>query len=157
MGELFNLTAKTKFTHAPFQGGAPALTAVTGGHIQMIYANTTEVVQAAKAGKIRALVVTSAERSDVLPDVPTMKEAGYPQLEAYNWAGIVVPAATPNATVERLNRELNRALAAPGVKEKFKTYGMDTVPGTPQAFDAFLRAEYERYGEVVRAAGIKAE
>ena len=157
MGELLNLTAKTKFTHAPFQGGAPALTAVTGGHIQMIYANTTEVVQAAKAGKIRALVVTSAQRSDVLPDVPTMKEAGYPQLEAYNWAGIVVPAATPGAIVERLNRELNRALGLPAVKEKFKAYGMDTVPGTPQAFDAFLRAEYERYGAVVREAGIKAE
>ena len=157
MGELFNLTAQTKFTHAPFQGGAPALTAVTGGHIQMIYANTTEVVQAAKGGRIRALVVTSAERSDVLPEVPTMKEAGYPQLEAYNWAGMVVPAATPPAAVERLNRELQRALAQPAVKEKFKTYGMDTAPGTPQAFDAFLRAEYERYGEVVRAAGIKAE
>lgn len=157
MGELFNLTAKTKFTHAPFQGGAPALTAVTGGHIQMIYANTTEVVQAAKAGKVRALVVTSAERSDVLPDVPTMKEAGYPQLEAYNWSGIVVPAATPPAAIERLNRELQRALGVPAVKERLKTYGMEPVPGAPQAFDAFLRAEYERYGAVVRAAGIKAE
>jgi len=157
MGELFNLTAKTKFTHAPFQGGAPALTAVTGGHIQMIYANTTEVVQASKAGKVRALVVTSAERSDVLPEVPTMKEAGYPQLEAYNWSGIVVPAATPSAVIERLNRELQRALGVPAVKEKLKTYGMDPVPGPPQAFDAFLRAEYERYGAAVRAAGIKAE
>ena len=157
MGELLNLTAKTKFTHAPFQGGAPALTAVTGGHIQMIYANTTEVVQAAKAGKLRALVVTSAERSDVLPDVPTMKESGYPELEAYNWAGIVVPAATPASAVARLNSELQRALAVPSIREKFKTYGMDTVAGTPQAFDAFLRAEYERYGAVVREAGIKAE
>jgi tripartite-type tricarboxylate transporter receptor subunit TctC len=157
MGELLNLTAKTKFTHAPFQGGAPALTAVTGGHIQMIYANTTEVVQAAKAGKLRALVVTSAERSDVLPDVPTMKETGYPQLEAYNWAGIVVPTATPAAAITRLNAELQRALAVPAIREKFKTYGMETVPGTPQAFDAFLRAEYERYGAVVRDAGIKAE
>ena len=157
MGELFNLTAQTKLTHAPFQGGAPALTAVTGGHIQMIYANTTEVVQAAKAGKIRALVVTSAERTDVLPEVPTMKEAGYPQLEAHNWAGMVVPAATPAPSVERLNRELQRALAVPAVKDKLKTYGMDTAPGTPQAFDAFLRAEHERYGAVVRAAGIKAE
>jgi tripartite-type tricarboxylate transporter receptor subunit TctC len=157
MGELFNLTAKTRFTHAPFQGGAPALTAVTGGHIQMIYANTTEVVQAAKAGKIRALIVTSAERTDVMPDVPTMKEAGYPQLESYNWAGVVVPAATPPAAISRLNSELVRALGVSAVKEKLKTYGMDTAPGTPQAFDAFLRAEYERYGAVVREAGIKAE
>jgi len=157
MGELLNLTAKIKLTHAPFQGGAPALTAVTGGHIQMIYANTTEVVQAAKAGKVRPLVVTSAERSDILPDVPTMKEAGYAQLEAYNWAGMVVPADTPPAAVSRLNGELVRALGAATVKEKFKAYGMDTAPGTPQQFDAFLRAEYERYGAVVRAAGIKAE
>ncbi|HUQ74948.1 MAG TPA: tripartite tricarboxylate transporter substrate binding protein [Burkholderiales bacterium] len=157
MGELLNLTAKVKLTHAPFQGGAPALTAVTGGHIQMIYANTTEVVQASKAGRIRPLVVTSAERSDVLADVPTMKEAGYPQLEAYNWSGMVVPSATPLAAINRLNSELVRALALPAVREKFKTYGMDTNAGTPQAFDAFLRAEFERYGAVVREAGIKAD
>ncbi|HEY5898906.1 MAG TPA: tripartite tricarboxylate transporter substrate binding protein [Burkholderiales bacterium] len=157
MGELFNLTTNAKFTHAPFQGGAPALTAVTGGHIQMIYANTTEVVQAVKGGKLRALVVTSAERADVLPDVPTMKEAGYAQLEAYNWSGMVVAAATPAAAVARLNAELVKALGNPAVQAKFKTYGMDTAAGTPQAFDAFLRAEYERYAKVVRAAAIKAE
>ena len=157
MGELFKLTTKASITHAPFQGGAPALTAVTGGHIQMIYANTTEVVQAAKSGKLRPLVVTSAERADVLPDVPTMREAGYPELEATNWAGIVVPAATPSSAVTRLNAELVRALGVPSVQEKLKTYGMNPAPGTPEDFDRFLRAEFARYAKVVREAGIKAE
>src|SRR5512138_2206084 len=138
MGELLALTTKAKFTHAPFQGGAPSLTAVTGGHIPMVYANTTEVVQAVNSGKLRALVVTSAERADVLPDVPTMKEAGYPQLEAYNWSGMVVAAATPPAAIARLNAELVKALRTPSVQEKFKTYGMNTAAGAPEAFDAFL-------------------
>jgi tripartite-type tricarboxylate transporter receptor subunit TctC len=157
MGELLKLTTKANFTHAPFQGGAPALTAVTGGHIQMIYANTTEVVPSAKSGKIRPLVVTSAERADVLPDVPTMREAGYPELEATNWAGMVVPAATPPGAVARLNAELVRVLRIAAVEEKLKTYGMSPAPGTPEAFDAFLRAESARYAKVVREAGIKAE
>jgi tripartite-type tricarboxylate transporter receptor subunit TctC len=157
MGELLKLTTKANFTHAPFQGGAPALTAVTGGHIQMIYANTTEVVPSAKSGKIRPLVVTSAERADVLPDVPTMREAGYPELEATNWAGMVVPAATPPGAVARLNAELVRVLRIAAVEEKLKTYGMSPAPGRPEAFDAFLRAESARYAKVVREAGIKAE
>ena len=157
MGEMLNLATKASFTHAPFQGGAPALTAALGGHVPMVYANTTEVVQAAREGKIRPLVVTSAARSDALPDVPTMREAGYPQLEAYNWAGMVVAAATPAAAVERLNAELVRALRLPAIQEKFRTYGMEARPGTPQEFDAFLRAEHERYARVVRDARIKAE
>ena len=157
MGELLNLTTKANFTHAPFQGGAPALTAVTGGHIQMIYANTTEVVQSAKSGKIRALVVTSAQRADVLPDVPTMREAGFPELEATNWAGMVVPSATPPSAIVRLNAELVRALHKPEVQEKLKIYGMNPAPGTPEQFDEFLRSEHARYAKVVREAGIKAE
>ena len=157
MGELLKLTTQANFTHVPFQGGAPALTAVTGGHIQMIYANTTEVVQSARSGKIRPLVVTSAERADVLPDVPTMREAGYPELEATNWAGMVVPGATPVSAIARLNAELVRALRKPEVQEKLKTYGMNPAPGTPEQFDAFLRSEHARYAKVVREAGIKAE
>ncbi|MEA3193696.1 MAG: hypothetical protein QOD26_2029 [Betaproteobacteria bacterium] len=157
MGEMLNLATQAGFIHAPFQGGAPALTAALGGHVPMVYANTTEVVQAAKEGKIRPLVVTSAARSEALPDVPTMREAGYPQLEAYNWAGMVVATAAPAAAVERLNAELVRALRQPAIREKFKTYGMEATPSTPQEFDAFLRAEHERYGRVVREAHIKAE
>jgi tripartite-type tricarboxylate transporter receptor subunit TctC len=87
MGEMLNLAAKVKLTHAPFQGGAPALNAVSGGHIQMVYANTSEIAGPAKTGRVRAIIVTSAERADVLPEVPTMREAGYPELEATNWAG----------------------------------------------------------------------
>ena len=157
VGEMFRLAAKIDIVHAPFQGGAPALAAVSGGHIPMIYANSTEVAQAVKAGKIRALVVTSAQRSEVLPEVPTMREAGYPELEATNWAGIVAPAATPPAAIGRLNAELVRALRTADVQDKFKTYGMTPEPGAAERFDAFLQSEAARYAKVVREAGVKAD
>src|SRR5471032_1362860 len=123
MGELLKLTAKINILHAPFQGSGPSLAAVTGGHIQLVYGNTNEVAPSVKSGKIKALVVTSAERADVLPDTPTMKESGYPELEATNWSGLVVPAATPQAAIGRLNRDLNAALATPEVQAKFKGFG----------------------------------
>jgi tripartite-type tricarboxylate transporter receptor subunit TctC len=157
MGEMLALAAKINLTHAPFQGGGPALAALTGGHIPMIYANASEIAPSVKSGKVRPIVVTSAERSDVLPDVPTMREAGYPELEATNWSGMVVPAATPAAVVARLNQELVRALRLAEVAEKFKGYGMNPSPTTPEQFGAFLQSESARYAKVVREAGVKAE
>jgi tripartite-type tricarboxylate transporter receptor subunit TctC len=157
MGEMLRLAAKINLTHAPFQGGGPALTALTGGHIPMIYANASEIAPLVKSGKVRPLVVTSPERSDVLPEVPTMREAGYPELEATNWSGMVVPAATPAAVVARLNQELVRALRIAEVAEKFKGYGMTPSPTTPEQFGAFLQSESARYAKAVREAGVKAE
>lgn len=157
MGELLKLTAKINIIHAPFQGGGPSLAAVTGGHIQLVYGNTNEVAPSVKSGKIKALVVTSAERADVLPDTPTMKESGFPELEATNWSGFVVPAATPAAAIARLNRDLNAALATPEVQAKFKGFGMIPSPSTPERFDAFLKSETALYARVVKEAGVKAE
>lgn len=157
MGEMLALGAKVKLSHAPFQGGAPALAAVNGGHITMVYANTTEFVPAVKSGKLRAIVVTSAERADGLSDIPTMREAGFPELEASNWSGIVVPAAAPAPVVARLNAELVRALASADIQEKFRGHGMTAIPSTPDAFAAFLQSEAARYGKTVREAGIKPE
>jgi tripartite-type tricarboxylate transporter receptor subunit TctC len=157
MGEMLKLAAKIDLTHVPFQGGAPALNAVLGGHIPVLYANTTEVAPHAKAGKIRALVVTSAERSDVLPEVQTMREAGYPELEAVNWAGVVVPAQTPPAIVTRLNAEIVRALSSAPVIEKLRNNGLTPAATTPEQFTAFLRTESARYSKAVREAGIKAD
>ena len=135
----------------------PALVAVTGGHITMMYGNATEIAPSVKNGKLRAIVVTSAERADVLPDVPTMREAGYPELEATNWSGLVVPAATPPSVIARLSAELMRALRSSDIQEKFRGHGMSPAPSTSEQFGAFLQSEAARYGKVVREAGVKAE
>jgi tripartite-type tricarboxylate transporter receptor subunit TctC len=157
IGEMFRLTAKADIVHVPFQGGGPAINAAVGGHIPMVLANASEVVPFAKSGKIRPLVVTTAERADVFPDVPTIREAGYPEVESTNWSGLVVPAATPAAAVARLNEVLVQALRSAEVVDRFKTFGMTAAPGTPGQFDALLRSESARYAKVVREAGIKAD
>ncbi len=157
MGEMLKLTAKINITHAPFQGGGPSLAAVTGGHIQLVYGNANEVAPSARSGKVKPIVVTSAERVDVMPDTQTMKEAGYPELEATNWAGLVVPAATPVAAIARLNKDLNAALASAEVQAKFKGFGMIPAPTTPEQFAAFLQSESARYAKAVKEAGVKAE
>jgi tripartite-type tricarboxylate transporter receptor subunit TctC len=157
IGELFRLSANAPVTHAPFQGGGPAIMAAVGGHIPMVMANVSEVVPFARSGKMRPLAVTTRERAEALPEVPTVREAGYAEVESTNWSGFVVPAATPPAAIARLNSELGQALKNPDAREKLRTYGMSHAPTTPQEFDAFLRSESERYGKVVREAGIKAD
>jgi tripartite-type tricarboxylate transporter receptor subunit TctC len=157
IGEMFKLAAKVDIAHAPFQGGGPAITAAAGGHIPMVLANVSEVVPFAKSGKMRPLAVTTPERAEVFPEVPTVREAGFPEVESTNWSGLVVPVATPAAAVSRLNEELLRALRSADVVEKFRSFGMSAAPGTPEQFDALLRSEAVRYAKTVREAGIKAD
>src|SRR6266496_4439648 len=104
IGEIFRLAANINIVHAPFQGEAPALTAAAGGHLPMAFVNASAVAPFSKSGKIRPLAVTTPERAEVLPDVPTMREVGYPEVESTNWSGLVVPATTPPSVVSRLNR-----------------------------------------------------
>ena len=155
--EMLKQRAGVDFTHAPFQGEAPALNAVAGGHVPMALVNASAIAPFAKAGKVRALVVTTRDRADVLPDVPTYREVGFADLEVTNWAGIVVPAQTPAPVIARLNAEIVKALRNPEVQDKLKTLGMQPAPGTPEQFGAFLQSEAARYAKVVREAGIKAE
>jgi len=157
MGEMLRLAVKIDLVHAPFQGGAPALLAITGGHIPMIYGNATEVAQSEKTGKLRVIVVTSPERAEVLPDVRTMRESGYPELEATNWSGMVVASATPPSAIVRLNAELVQALRNADTQEKFRSNGMSPAPGTPEEFGAFLQSESARYAKTVREAGVKVD
>jgi tripartite-type tricarboxylate transporter receptor subunit TctC len=157
IGEMFRLAVNINIVHAPFQGGAPAMTAAAGGHIPMVVGNVNEIAPFSKSGKIRPLAVTTPERAELLPDVPTMREAGYPEIESTNWSGLVVPSATPPSAISRLNAELVRALHNAAVQEKLKTYGMSPAPGTPEQFGAFLQSEAARYAKVVREAGIKAD
>jgi tripartite-type tricarboxylate transporter receptor subunit TctC len=157
IAEMFRLAAHIDIVHAPFQGEVPALTASAGGHLPMVFVNASAVAPFVKSGKMRALAVTTPERADVLPDVPTMREAGYPEIEATNWSGLVVPAATPQSTVTRLNSELVQALRNAEVQEKLKTFGMSPAPGTPEQFSALLQSESVRYAKVVREAGIRGD
>ena len=157
LGELVNQTLKINLTHVPYSGGAPAMTALAGGHITTIIGNVVEVAPFAKADKVRAIVVTTAIRADALPDVPTMRELGFAALEATNWAGFVVPSATPQPAITRLNAELVKALRLPDIQEKFRVQGMSPAPGTPDQFAVLLQVESVRYSKVVRDAQIRAE
>jgi len=157
LGELFALTVKAKFTHVPYAGLAPANTALAGGHISMVVTNLVEMTPFSSAGKVRPIAVTTAARAEGFPNVPTIREAGYAELEATNWAGFVAPAATPAAVITRLNSEIVRTLRIPDVQEKFKAQGMSAVPSTPEQFAALLQSETARYAKVVREAGIRAE
>jgi tripartite-type tricarboxylate transporter receptor subunit TctC len=155
LGEMLNVAGGVKIQHVPYPGGGQNVMAVAGGHVTAVIANVTEIAPQAQPGKIRALVVFSAERVDALPDVPSIRETSYPQLETVNWAGYVVPAQTPIAIVTRLHAELAKALKQPSVREKLKAQGMYSVPGTPEQFGAFLQSESARYAKVVKEAGIK--
>ena len=157
IGEMFRLAANINIVHAPFQGEVPALTAAVGGHLPMVFVNASAVAPFAKSGKMRALAVSTPERAEVLPDVPTVREAGYPEIESTNWSGLVVPASTPPSAISRLNAELVSALRNAEIQEKLKTYGMSPAPGTPEQFAALLQSESARYAKVVREAGIKAD
>jgi tripartite-type tricarboxylate transporter receptor subunit TctC len=157
VGEMLRLATNINIVHVPYSGGGAQVLATAGGHIQMNISNVTEVAPLAKSGKVRAIVVTTPERAEALPDVPTFREAGYPELEATNWAGFMVPIGTPTAAVARLNAELVRALRSPEVQEKLRAQGMFVAPGTPEEFARLIQSESARYGKIVRDAGIKLE
>lgn len=155
--EMLGLAVNAPFVHAPFQGSGPALTALTGGHIPAALVNVAESSQLARAGKIRYVVTTSLERVEGFPDVPSIRDAGYPEVATTNWAGFLVPAGTPQGAISRLNAELVKVLASPEVLERFRTQGMDAVSGTPEQFGALLASESARFAKVVRDAKVKVD
>ena len=157
LGELFQRTTGAKMVHVPYSGLALALPALVGGHIMTVVGNVFEIAPFVKGGKVRTIVVSTESRSELLPGVPTMREAGFPELEATNWAGYVVPAATPQAAVTRLNTELVRIVRLAEIQEKFRSQGQSPVPSTAEQFASLLQSESVRYSKVVREAGIKAE
>jgi tripartite-type tricarboxylate transporter receptor subunit TctC len=153
--ELFNLQAGTKIVHVPYKGGGPAIVDLLAGNINLIFATGASSINHVKAGKIRALGVTTAKRSALAPELPTIAEAGLPGFEANNWNGVVVPAKTPRAIIDRLNREFAAALSLPDIKQFLFTQGLDAAPGTPEAFAAYIKSETAKWAKVIKAAGIQ--
>ena len=153
--ELFNLQAGTKITHVPYKGGGPAMVDLLAGNINLIFATAASSIAHIKAGKARALAVTTAKRSALVPDLPTVAEAGLKGYEANNWNGFYVPAGTPRPVVNRLNKELSTALLAPDIKEFLFKQGLDAAPGTPEQFAKYMKSEYAKWNKVIAAAGIK--
>lgn len=155
--ELFKATAGIDLLHVPFRGAGPAIIDVTGGHTQAIIATVTSLAPHVRGGRLRALGVSGAKRSPILPEVPTMEEAGVAGYEAGNWIGIVAPAGTPAAIIERLHREISAIQELPDVQKQIAADGADVVRMTPDAFGAFMVKEMAKWDAVVKRGGIKAE
>jgi tripartite-type tricarboxylate transporter receptor subunit TctC len=156
-GEMLRLRTGIEIVHIPYKGGAPAAADLMAGHLPMMFEMGYAALPSVKAGRIRALAVTSPMRLALLPEVPTMAEAGLPGFESFNWQGVVVPAGTPRAIVERLNREFNAILALPEQREAIAATGSEPAGGTPEQFRDLIRSETGKWGEIVRAAKIQPE
>jgi tripartite-type tricarboxylate transporter receptor subunit TctC len=156
-GELLNQQTGSNFVHVPYKGGGQAISDALGGNIPLVFTAVAGAHQYVKSGKLKAIAVFSAKRSSSLPDVPTFVESGVPGFDVSSWVGILAPAQTPRPIIDKLNRELNAALASPEVIEKLATLGIVATPEAPQAFGAQIKADLAKYGKVVKAAGIKAE
>lgn len=154
---LFNDIAKTEIQHVPYKGGAPAITDLIGGQLDVVFSNFPESIAHVKSGKLRALALCSAARHPTVPEVPTTVEAGMPALLVDNWTAMMVPAGTSDAVVAKLGSEIVKILASPEIEERARTQGFRVDAREPQAFAVFLKSETERWAKVIVAAKITAE
>ena len=154
---LFNDLAKTDIQHVPYKGGAPAITDLIGGQLDVIFSNFPESIAHVKSGKLRALAIASSARHPGVPDVPTTSEVGMPTLLVENWTALMAPAGMADAAVEKLGAEVVKIMASPDIEERAKTQGFRVDARGPQAFAAFLKGEIERWAKVIVAAKITAE
>ena len=156
-GEMFKSLAGLFITHIPYRGGAPATSDLMGGQVDMMFEQMYAAAPSIRAGKLRALAITSRKRSPLFPDLPTMVEAGVPDFEVLNWQGLVAPAGTPVAIIAQLNDATNKALADPMIRDQMRQQGNELGGGTPELFAAFIAVESQRWGKLVRARNIKPE
>jgi len=154
-GEMLNVMAGIRMTHVPYKGGPPAMVDLMSGHIQLIFATLATSMPYIRAGRVRTLAVASAQRFALLPDVPTVAEAGVPGFAINNWAGVFVAGGTPRPIIERLNSEIVKALAPPDVRQKLLEMGLVAGTNTPEQFTSYIQAETVRWARVVKDAGIK--
>ena len=156
-GEMFKLLAGAPLTHVPYKGSAPAVQDVIGGQIPMSFETATVALPHVQSGKVRALAVTSAKRSKVLPDVPTLQEAGIAGFDVASWQAIYAPGGTPPAVVQRMNAEIEKILATPEMKTRMDGLGLDHTPNTPEQFTGFGRSELAKWQKVVKDGNVKPE
>jgi tripartite-type tricarboxylate transporter receptor subunit TctC len=143
--------------HIPYKGSAPAVTDLIAGQVQVMFDNTPNVLPHVKAGKLKALGVSSKTRSALAPEIPSVDESGVPGYDVTVWFGVLTVAGTPRDVVQRLNTEMVKILTSPEIKERFGKTGVEVVAGTPEHFQKYLNAEVDRWAKVVQAAGIKAD
>ena len=156
-GEIFKMQSKLNMLHVPYRGSAPAIADLVGGQVQSMFDNMPSALPHVKAARLRALAVTSAQRSPLLPDVPTFAELGFPGFEVYSWFGLAAPAGTPRPVVERLNTELGKVLANPEVRQRLQDMGAIPLPGSAEQMRSFTASEIKRWREVVKVSGAKVE
>jgi tripartite-type tricarboxylate transporter receptor subunit TctC len=156
-GEQFRLSLGLDLVHVPFNGGGPAIAAVVGDHVEIGFGSPAASIPQIKQGNVRALAITSKRRSQILPDVPTMTEAGYPEIEGDSWVGVLVPAGTSKDIIDLLYREVVKIIAMPDMAARLGELGYDPVGSTPEQFAVRIKVEIETWAKVIQAAHIRAE
>jgi tripartite-type tricarboxylate transporter receptor subunit TctC len=154
-GELFKYMTGTDIVHVPYKGGAPAIADLIAGNVQLMFESTNSIAQHVRAGRVRALAVTGAQRAQSLPEVPTLMEAGVPGYEVTAWTGVIAPAGLPRTVLDRLNRAVNAAIAEPNTKERLAQLGSEGGGGTPEDYAALIRRDSAKWAEVVKRSGAR--
>lgn len=155
--ELFQVMTKTKMVHVPYKGGPLAMIDLISGNLQLMFSTVPTAVGLIKGGKVRAMAITNSKRYPLMPELPTVAEAGIPGFAVNNWTGVFIPAATPPAVVTRLNAEFVKVLAMPDVKKRLMDNGIDAVSNTPQQFAAYIRGETAKWASVIKDANVKVD
>jgi tripartite-type tricarboxylate transporter receptor subunit TctC len=156
-GELFKVDTKTDIVHVPYKGGAPATQALLAGDTQFMFDNLANAMPHVKAGKLKALAVTTAERSKLAPDLPTMAEAGLPGFDISTWFGLFAPAGTPKDVIAKWNAEVVKILNSPDMRERLTAQGAESAPTTPEQFAALIQSEIPKYARIVKISGAKVD
>ena len=156
-GEMLKSLAHVDIVHVPYKGGILSVNDLIAGHVDMVFSDALPVMQHIRAGKLRALATTGAERSPLVPDIPTCAESGVPGLVAVNWWGVLLPAGTPKPIADKFHDDLVKVMQQAEIKEKFAQLGVDAVSGTPDQLRAYLKSETAKYAQLIKEAGIKAE
>jgi tripartite-type tricarboxylate transporter receptor subunit TctC len=156
-GELFNIVTGAKLVHVPYKGVNLAMQDVLAGNVHLVFIGIPAAAPHVKAGRLRALAIVAAQRSNALPEVPTVAEAGLRDFEVTTWYGVLAPAGTARSVVSRLNAELVKIMHSPELKERLAATGTEPLTSTPEEFTAYIRREIAKWGEVIRKAGVKAD
>jgi tripartite-type tricarboxylate transporter receptor subunit TctC len=156
-GELFKAEAGVDMVHVPYKGGAPAMQDLLGGQTQLMFDNLANSMQQVRAGKLKAIAVTTAKRSPLVPDLPTLAETGLPGFDIYTWWGFMAPAGTPKEIIAKWNAEVTRILNTPEMRAYFALQGAEPSPTSPEQFKALIESEIPKYAKIIKASGAKVD